>query len=422
MVIMRVNEKLMRITDNTIIVGIDIAKYKHYARFIDYRGNLLYKTISFSNNQDGFKKLIEAINIVKEKTGKDDILIGCEPTGHYWFNIRDYLKSKEIELVIVSTYATKNAKEFDDNSPTKSDPKDALVIAKLVSEGRYSIPIAREGVFQEINNGQSIIEEINEEMVRIKNKIHRWNDIYFPEIETVYDINSKEYEEFAKIALTPLEIKEYSLNELINKLAENNHHASKDKIGIIKTLAEISVGCEADDYSKKEIKRLVKRLNELINEKKELQSELEVKMSEIDYVKNIVEITGVGYGQMISIVSECGDLNNYNHYKQIMKLAGLGLKESSSGTKKGRKHINKRGRSQLRRILKLVALSLIKHNNAFKSLHEYYTQKRDRRLEKLVSVNAIIHKFVRIMMAIVKNKEKFDNDKMVKESLVLTNC
>lgn len=419
---MRVNEKLMRIADNTIIVGIDIAKYKHYARFIDYRGNLLYKTISFSNNQDGFEKLIEAVNIVKEKTGKDDILIGCEPTGHYWFNIRDYLKSKDIELVIVSTYATKNAKEFDDNSPTKSDPKDALVIAKLVSEGRYSIPVVREDIYQEINNGQSIIEEINEEMVRIKNKIHRWNDIYFPEIETVYDINSKEYEEFAKIALTPLEIKEYSLDELINKLTENNHHASKEKIGIIKTLSEISVGCEADDYSKKEIKRLVKRLKELINEKKELQSELEVKMSEIDYVKNIVEITGVGYGQMISIISECGDLNNYNHYKQIMKLAGLGLKESSSGTKKGRKRINKRGRSQLRRILKLVALSLIKHNNAFKSLHEYYTQKRDKRLEKLISVNAIIHKFVRVLMAIVKNKEKFDNDKMLKESLVLTNC
>ena len=52
---MRVSEKLMRITDDTIIVGIDIAKYKHYARFIDYRGNLVYKTISFSNNQSGFE-------------------------------------------------------------------------------------------------------------------------------------------------------------------------------------------------------------------------------------------------------------------------------------------------------------------------------------------------------------------------------
>ena len=107
---MRVNEKLMRITEDTIVVGIDIAKYKHYARFIDYRGNVIYKTISFDNNKCGVDKLIDAINIVKEKTGKDDVIIGCEPTGHYWFNLRDYLKEQQIELVIVSTYATKNAK------------------------------------------------------------------------------------------------------------------------------------------------------------------------------------------------------------------------------------------------------------------------------------------------------------------------
>ena len=416
--VMRVNEKLMRITEDTIVIGIDIAKYKHYVRFIDYRGNLIYKTISIDNNKCGFDKLIDSINIVKEKVGKDDVIIGCEPTGHYWFNLRDYITEKELELVIVSTYSTKQAKEFDDNSPTKSDPKDALVIAKLVSEGRYSIPVIREGLFQEINNGQTILEDINEEIVRIKNKIHRWNDIYFPEIEKVYSINSREYEELSRLALTPKEIKNISLEELIIKLKENNHYASKNKIGIIKTLAEISVGCEANDYAKKEIKRLIKRLRELTDEKEGLQKELEVKASEIDYVKNIVEITGIGYNQMVSIVSECGDLNNYSHYKQVMKMAGLGLKENSSGTKKGRKHINKRGRSQLRRILKLAALSLIKNNDAFKSLHKYYTEKRERCLEKLVSVNAIIHKFLRVMMAIVKTKEKFSTEKMIKESII----
>lgn len=86
--------------------------------------------------------------------------------------------------------------------------------------------------------------------------------------------------------------------------------------------------------------------------------------------------------------------------------------------KKGRKHINKRGRAQLRKILKLTALSLIKNNDAFKSLHIYYTEKRERCLEKLVSVNAIIHKFVRVMMAIVKNGEKFSKEKMIKESII----
>lgn len=415
---MRVNEKLMRIKEDTIVVGIDIAKYKHYARFIDYRGNLLFKTISFDNNKLGFEKLLETINQVKEKCRKDDVIIGCEPTGHYWFNLRDYLKQNNVELVIVSTYATKQAKEFDDNSPTKSDAKDALVIARLVSEGRYSQYVEREEIYQHIHDGQSIIEDLNEEIVRLKNKIHNWNDVYFPEIENVYKINSREYEEYAKLALTPKEITELSEEELISKLIENNHYASKDKISIIKTLASISVGCEASEYAKIEIKRLIKRLVEVTEEKEKLQRELESKASEIDYVKNVVEITGIGYGHMVTMISECGDLNNYSHYKQVMKMAGLGLKESSSGTKKGRKHINKRGRSQLRKILKLAALSLINHNDIFKSLHLYYTEKRDRRLEKIVSVNAIIHKFVRVLMAIVKNGEKFNKEKMINESCI----
>ena len=415
---MRENQKLKRIKEDTIVIGIDIAKKKHYARLVDYRGELLYKTISFDNNKAGFEKLIETINIVKEKTMKGDVIVGCEPTGHYWFNLRDYLKSKGIELVIVSTYATKNAKEFDDNSPTKSDPKDALVIAKLVTEGRYSEPVQREGVYQEINSGEERIQYLTEEIVRLKNKIHRWNDIHFPEIENVYSINSREYEEYAKLALTPKEIEEMTTEELTIKLTENNHYASKDKIGLIKTLSEISVGCEANDYDKRDLQVLIKRLIEVTKEKEELQKELESKASKIDYVKKVVEISGIGYGQMIPIISECGDLNNYSHYKQIMKMAGLGLKENSSGNKKGRKHINKRGRSELRKNLKLAALSLINHNDVFKSLHKYYTEKRERRLEKLVSVNAIIHKFVRIMMSLVKNKESFSKEKMISESCI----
>lgn len=415
---MRENQKLKRIKEDTIVIGIDIAKKKHYARLVDYRGELLYKTISFDNNKAGFEKLIGTINIVKEKTMKGDVIVGCEPTGHYWFNLRDYLKSKGIELVIVSTYATKNAKEFDDNNPTKSDPKDALVIAKLVTEGRYSEPVQREGVYQEINSGEERIQYLTEEIVRLKNKIHRWNDIHFPEIENVYSINSREYEEYAKLALTPKEIEEMTTEELTIKLTENNHYASKDKIGLIKTLSEISVGCEANDYDKRDLQVLIKRLIEVTKEKEELQKELESKASKIDYVKKVVEISGIGYGQMIPIISECGDLNNYSHYKQIMKMAGLGLKENSSGNKKGRKHINKRGRSELRKNLKLAALSLINHNDVFKSLHKYYTEKRERRLEKLVSVNAIIHKFVRIMMSLVKNKESFSKEKMISESCI----
>ena len=415
---MRVNQKLERIQENTIVVGVDIAKYKHYARFVDYRGVEIYRTTSFSNDEEGFKKLMKEIGNVKEKTGKDDIIIGYEPTGHYWLNLHEYLGKEKIEGVIVSTYATKQAKELDDNSPTKSDPKDAFVIARLISEGRYSKPIVREGIYKDIASGYAILNDITNEIVKVKNQLHRWNDMYFPELEKVYDINSKECEILYELGLNPDEIKEMTEEELTKKLRENNNYASKNKIIELKKFAKTSVGIKTDNYTVKMVQRLIKKLKELKEEKTTIQNELIVIVKEIDYVENAVEIIGIGYLSMIGVIAETGDLNNYEHYKQVMKMAGLGLKESSSGTKKGNKHINKRGRSQLRRNLKLAALSLINHNDTFNSLHIYYTEKRERKLAKLVSVNAIIHKFVRILMAIVKNKEKFSKEKMIKESCI----
>lgn len=42
------------------------------------------------------------------------------------------------------TYTVKQAKEMHDKNPTKSDPKDALLIARLTSEGKYVKPIERD--------------------------------------------------------------------------------------------------------------------------------------------------------------------------------------------------------------------------------------------------------------------------------------
>lgn len=99
-------------------------------------------------------------------------------------------------------------------------------------------------------------------------------------------------------------------------------------------------------------------------------------------------------------------------------MSGLSLKESSSGQKKGKKHISKRGRSKLRRNLKQIGIALVKNNNFFLQLHNYYTTQRENKLSKLVSINAIIRKFTYIMMSIVKTGESFNVEKAVKESCI----
>ncbi len=104
-------------------------------------------------------------------------------------------------------------------------------------------------------------------------------------------------------------------------------------------------------------------------------------------------------------------------------MSGLSLKESSSGQKKGKKHISKRGRAKLRRNLKQMGVSLVRNNPFFfLQLHNYYTTQRQNTLSKLISINAIIRKFMYILMALVKNKESFDEEKAIRESCILSSC
>ena len=105
--------------------------------------------------------------------------------------------------------------------------------------------------------------------------------------------------------------------------------------------------------------------------------------SQIDYVEKAVEITGIGYMSIIGVIAETGNLKKYEHAKQVLKISGLSLKESSSGQKKGKKHISKRGRSKLRRNLKQIGICLVGKNNLFLQLHNYYTTKRENKLSKL---------------------------------------
>ena len=414
---MRVNEKIKRITQDTLICGIDIGKTKCCARFCDYRGMEVYHKVWFDRTEN-LDAIGCQITAAMYKENKIDVIIAFEPTGHYWLNIDKYFKDCGQETVLMPTYTVKQSKEQYDQNPTKSDPKDALLIARLTSEGKYVKPIERDNIYQDIYSGYQIYDDIQKEINRVKNKIHVWNDKYFPELERVYKIDSVSIKPIYKKQLIPSEINNMELEAFIEIMTENNHYAKKENIKKLKELCKKSNAINIDNFSKYEIKRLYERYEELVKDLEEIKSKLIELASQIDYVEKLVEISGVNYISIVGIIAETGDLRNYDHAKQVIKMSGLSLKESSSGQKKGKKHISKRGRSKLRRNLKQIGIALVKNNNFFLQLHTYYTTERDNKLSKLISINAIIRKFTYIMMSIVKTGESFSVDKAIKESCI----
>jgi transposase len=101
------NDKILQLTESTLIVGIDVGKETHYARAYNFRGIELAKTLRFSNTASGFESLDRWMDEIMQKHRLTDATVGFEPTGHYWFTLGDHLKRKGHRLGIVNPYHVK---------------------------------------------------------------------------------------------------------------------------------------------------------------------------------------------------------------------------------------------------------------------------------------------------------------------------
>ncbi len=91
-----------------------------------------------------------------------------------------------LTVVIVNSATTKRNKENRYNSPSKSDPKGALVIAEVVSRGYYTLYQRSEQRFHRLRVLVTSWECWVQERSRSRNRIIRWVDLWFPELTQVF--------------------------------------------------------------------------------------------------------------------------------------------------------------------------------------------------------------------------------------------
>lgn len=114
------NDRLNQLTDETLNVGVDIAKEFYVARAQDARGIELGELIKFNNSLSGYLEFESWIKEIKVDEQKKQVIIGMEPIGHYWLNIARYLKANDYTVVTVNSMHVKKIKELDDNLQIKS--------------------------------------------------------------------------------------------------------------------------------------------------------------------------------------------------------------------------------------------------------------------------------------------------------------
>ena len=130
-------QKRQKIKKTTLVAGIDIGSEFNAMGLMSKTGEIVGRYPKIYNSRKGFEYFKEAIEDTKRRYGLKTVLIGLEPTGHYWRKIAYFAKEQGYEVRFVRTTAVKHQREVDESSSAKTDIKDALTIANITREGKY---------------------------------------------------------------------------------------------------------------------------------------------------------------------------------------------------------------------------------------------------------------------------------------------
>ncbi|MCR4696214.1 MAG: IS110 family transposase [Lachnospiraceae bacterium] len=414
------NKKIEQVSDATLVIGIDIGSQTHFARAFDNRGIELTKRVfSFANDIEGFNTFNQWAERIKTENDKSDIIIGCEPTGHYWFALFKYVTDHKMKLVMVNPFSVKKIKELDDNSPKKTDAKDPKTIAKLVIDGRFSIPYMPEGIYAEIRDLEYSRDRIIKQHNISANRIQRWLAIHFPEylgIYTRFDATSGlAVLEKAPLPKDIIALGVKGIRDIWHDNRMRGRGVTEDRAKILVEAAHNSIGLDGGSGTRSELYMLLEEHKLWDSQLETVEKALKEAVAKVKNVEKLLTIKGVGIITIAGFIAEVGDISRFKSPKQIQKYAGLELVENSSGKHKGRSRISKRGRRKLRKILYQVMIPLLASNKEFREVYDYFVSRAKNPLKRRQAMMAVSCKLIRVFYVVLIKGVDYDRIKMMSD-------
>lgn len=171
--------------------------------------------------------------------------------------------------------------------------------------------------------------------------------------------------------------------------------------------AKNSVASSTDDITANLVKSLVKQiihLDKTINK----QSKFIADNCQLPEIQMLKSFKGIGDYSSVGLLIELYPVENFSNTKKIASFFGLHPIWKQSGDGQWGMQMSKHGRKQVRAILYMVTKSAIVHNPLIK---EIYVRHLQRGMNKTAAIGACMHKILRIVFGMLKNKENFDPEK-----------
>jgi len=347
-------------------VGIDIAKLHHFASILSQEGEVLIEPFEFTNDYDGFQKLISTLNSFE----KNSLIIGLESTAHYGDNLVTYLFSNNFKVCVINPIQTATLRK-NNIRKTKTDKVDTYLIAKELMLNPHRFVTESDIQIMKLKQLCRFRQKLLKARTRAKIQLTSYVDQLFPELQYFFKsgIHQKSCYALLKECSAPDDIASMHLTHLASLLSKASHgHFKKDVAENLRVLARKSVGTGNKSISI-QITQSIEQIELYDRQIGEILAEVKSIMISLNSV--IMTIPGIGYLNGAMILGEIGDINRFSHPSKLLAFAGLDPSVYQSGNfKASRTRMSKRGSKVLRYALINAAHNVVLNNKTFKAYYD----------------------------------------------------
>ncbi len=405
--------KEIRHSGEHLIVGIDIAKDRHHAFFGTATGKTLLRRLVFSNDHEGFRRLLDHAEALGAQHGLKKVVYGMEPTANYHKPLGEYLIALGRTVVLVSGVTVKRNRESLDGRWDKHDVKDSANVADLISQGKclyYEHPSAElRGLRGVLSLKRRLKKQEQGYRVRIRNHLIAQ---YYPEMDRDYEQLGAEGLSVVRWCLPASEIAQLDVEPFIERVTSRRIRREKRRrLEEVWEKAAESIGCETVPGLEHEAKVMVEGLRQIREMIKETEDKIQDLCKQFPEYRYVLTIPGFGPDVSSKVLGAVGDPDRFQNGKQVLKMGGLDLSADRSGkdSDKAIPQISKRGKADLRYALYQAALIASTKNREFM---RYYTERlRGRDREKGIQMKMRVKlsaKMLLIAWTLMKKKEAFN--------------
>ncbi|MDO5650043.1 MAG: IS110 family transposase [Gallicola sp.] len=385
-------------------LGIDIGKNNHEAGFINPEGKHIGKSLRFSNNQEGFQKLL---SFIEQRLPKNEsFCIGMEATGHYWLALYTFLQKQGFVLHLINPIQSDSLRNFHIRQQ-KTDSIDCFLIADVIRFGQFTETHLSDEDILILRNLARFRESLKDSCANYKRQVITVLDQVFPEYDSLF---SNLFGEGSKAVLktygTPEQIVELntkSLATLLCKASKGRHSTEKAKE--MKDLASRSVGVNlCSDAFAFQIKILIEQIEFTERQIQAIDKKIEKQLKKLNSV--ILSIPGVGPATGAIILGEIGDINRFSNPKKLVAFAGIDPTAFQSGNFTGQHNrLSKKGSPYLRRAVWMSAVVASRFDPVFKA---FYEKKRGEGKSHGTATGAVARKLLYTIHAVLKSNTPYE--------------